>query len=81
MDCPWCRGPVVFDNKTETISPAPPGIVVHRRGEDLAAITAVLRGYPTLEAFLASPSERMTATPFRFGYWPNVYLPLRRKNP
>jgi hypothetical protein len=81
MDCPWCRHPVVFDRKTETLSPAPLDLPVYRRDENLATITATLLGYPSLEAFLVDPNERTTATPFRFRYWPNIYLPLQGKTP
>ena len=81
MDCPWCREPVVYDYKTKAISPAPDGWDPNHRDQQLATQTATLKGYPTLTDFLVSPLERRTATPFRFRYWPNVYLPIRRRTP
>jgi hypothetical protein len=78
MDCPWCRNPVIFDNRTETISPAPQGLAAYQRDETLAATSASLRGYPNLEAFLVNPTERATATPFRLRYWPNIDLPVKK---
>lgn len=81
MDCPWCRQPVVFNYKTQEIAPARAGTLVYQRDEQLATNTATLKNYTTLEAFLVDPHERRTTTPFRFRYWPNVYLPIKENKP
>jgi hypothetical protein len=77
MDCPWCRQPVVYNYKTQEIGPAPAGMLAYQRDEQLAAKTATLKNHATLEAFLIDPQERRTTTPFRFRYWPTVYLPIK----
>jgi|SRR3954452_22900330 len=84
MDCPWCRNPVIFDYKTEALSKAPPDYPrnrVFQRQEGLALVTAMARAYKTLGDFLTSPTERWTATPFRFRYWPHIDLPIKRRTP
>ena len=81
MDCPWCRKPVLYDRIHKTIPAAPDGKVPHVRDIQLATKTAMRRGYPTLEDFWVAPLERKTAAPFRFRYWPNIYLPIRRQTP
>jgi hypothetical protein len=80
MDCPWCRGPVVYDYKTQELTPAPPSMSVYQRDERQATLTA-MKSYPTLEDFLVSPLERKVATPFRLRYWPDIDLPLKRRKP
>lgn len=49
MDCPWCRGPVLYQN--DDISPAPPDLPVHRRDLEQATRYARIKNYATLVDF------------------------------
>jgi hypothetical protein len=74
MDCPLCYKPVIIKN--HSIHAAPPHIPMKSRGYQEATryVQRPALGYTSLEDFLRSPLEELTAKPFRIGYWPNVNI-------
>ncbi len=79
MDCPWCRGPVVYHR--DDVFPAPADLAVYQRDYGQATRYALIKHYATLEDFLLSALERKVAAPFRLGYWPHISLPFKRTKP